>query len=66
MGNVPWLRDGVGELRKTVYAGQMIEGALLQTSYLIEWFEAVGMPVHPNMIRERRKLGAMLDSGLKL
>jgi predicted HD superfamily hydrolase involved in NAD metabolism len=59
--NVRLLRRGVKRLREIVYAGQLDEGALLQTGWLIEWFEEEGEPVHPNMERIYQDLSAKLE-----
>lgn len=54
------LRNGAPRLRDAVYAGRMQEGAFLQTGYLIQWFDEVGMPVHPNIRILHQKLAARL------
>ena len=46
---VKWLRNGLERLRTVVYAGRLEEGALLQTGWLLEWFEEDGLPIHPNL-----------------
>jgi len=51
----------VSKLREIVYAGRLDEGALLQTGWLIEWFEEDGKPVHPNMERVYQELSAKLE-----
>lgn len=47
----------IRKLRELAYSGRMEEGALLQTSWLVEWFEENGTPVHPNMRRICQELG---------
>lgn len=59
--DVELLRTGMRRLRETVYAGRLDEGALLQTGWLIEWFEGEGRPVHPNMRRVCRELSVKLE-----
>ena len=59
--DVRLLRRGVRKLREIVYAGRLDEGALLQTGWLIEWFEEEGKPVHPNMERVYHELSAKLE-----
>lgn len=59
--NVRWLRNGVLRLRETVYAGRLMEGAFLQTGWLIKWFGETGVPVHPNMLRAYQELSAALN-----
>jgi predicted HD superfamily hydrolase involved in NAD metabolism len=59
--DVRLLRRGVSKLREIVYAGRLDEGALLQTGWLIEWFEEDGKPVHPNMERVYQELSAKLE-----
>lgn len=58
---VKWLRDRVEILRELAFAGRMVEGAFLQTSCLVTWFEEVGMPVHPNMRRVKDEVTAQLN-----
>ena len=58
--NVSWLSKGIGRLREAVYAGRMQEAAFLQTGWLIQWFEADGKPVHPNMRRVYQELSTRL------
>jgi HD superfamily phosphohydrolase YqeK len=57
---VKWLREGAALLAEVVYAGRMMEGAFLQTGWLIHWFEEAGVPVHPNMRRVYRELSNQL------
>jgi HD superfamily phosphohydrolase YqeK len=59
--DVRLLRRGVRKLREVVYAGRLDEGALLQTGWLIEWYEEEGKPVHPNMERVYHELSAKLE-----
>jgi len=54
--NVRWLRKGVPRLREVVYGGHLLEGALLQTGWLIQWFREDGAPLHPNMSRIYQEL----------
>jgi len=54
---VKWLRE-IGRLREAAYGGQLTEAARLQTGWLIEWFEADGVPVHPSMAQAYQELSA--------
>ncbi|TLN08756.1 HD domain-containing protein [bacterium] len=56
----PRFQAGVETLREIVYAGRMDEGALLQASLLIDWFDEQGLPVHPHIRRTREELSAKL------
>jgi len=58
--SVKWLRNNVHRLADVVYSGHLVEGAFLQTGWLIKWFEEEGMPVHPNMKRVYRELSKEL------
>ena len=53
---VRWMRENMPHLHKLAYAGRMSEAALLHTSTLIEWFDTVGYPVHPNMRQANKEL----------
>ncbi len=59
--NVAWLRNGVSRLRETVYAGRLMEGAFLQTGWLINWFSEAGMLIHPGMRRAHQELSVRLN-----
>lgn len=50
------LRDGEPRLRQAVYAGRLVEAALIQAEILIDFFEDIGKPVHPNYYRVYREL----------
>jgi predicted HD superfamily hydrolase involved in NAD metabolism len=52
--------QGKNRLKQVVYAGQMAEGALLQTAWVREWFEENGTPVHPNMTSVCQQLSSQL------
>ena len=54
------LLDCAERLRKLAYAGRMKEGAFLESSCFIQWFEEKGMPVHPTMRRINQELGIEL------
>jgi predicted HD superfamily hydrolase involved in NAD metabolism len=51
-----WDWAGLGEFRNAVYAGRMQEAALMHGQWLIGWFPAIGIPVHPNMVKSVREL----------
>jgi predicted HD superfamily hydrolase involved in NAD metabolism len=55
-GQEKTMLDCVKQLRRLVYAGKMEEGAFIQISSLIKWFEEKGMPVHPNMRKIKQRL----------
>jgi HD superfamily phosphohydrolase YqeK len=57
------LREGLARFRELVYTGRLREAALLQTKWLIEWFEDGGVLVHPSMRRVQRELLAALGLG---
>ena len=40
---------GMKKFRRIVYAGQRDEAALLQCGWLIEYFQEVDIPIHPNL-----------------
>ena len=58
---VKWLRNGVERLRTVVYTGHLEEGALLQTGWLLEWFEEDGLLIHPNLRQSYKNLSAKLN-----
>ncbi len=58
--NVQWLKNGFARFRDVVYAGRLKEAALLETGWLIRWFEGVGVPIHPNMKRVYGELAEQL------
>ena len=60
--NVKWLCTAAIRLRDLAFAGRLEEGALLQTGQLVTWFEEVGTPVHPNMVKACRELTARLKA----
>ena len=47
---------GMRKLRSMVYAGRTDEAALLQCSWLIEYFQEQGVCVHPNLTRQYQTL----------
>jgi predicted HD superfamily hydrolase involved in NAD metabolism len=51
---------GKEKLRRVVWAGRMDEAALLQSGWLIEFFEQRGIPVHPNLMESYETLSAKL------
>jgi predicted HD superfamily hydrolase involved in NAD metabolism len=55
-----WLHNGVEQLGKIVYEGQIAEGAFLHTGMLIKWIDQQGLPVHPNMRQINQELSAWL------
>jgi HD superfamily phosphohydrolase YqeK len=57
---VRWLRDGLGCFCKEVYSGRLAEAALLQSGWLVQWFDECNIPVHPNMRRIYHELSARL------
>jgi len=42
---------GMRKLKSVVYAGRLEEAALLQTAWLIEYFQELDIPIHPNLTR---------------
>lgn len=60
---VRWMHESVPGLRQLAYNGRIWEAALLQTTTLIDWFDAEGMPVHPHMRQARQEL-ALLPKNL--
>jgi predicted HD superfamily hydrolase involved in NAD metabolism len=57
---VKWL-NGIARMRMAAYGGHLAEAAFLETGWLIQWFEADGVPVHPNMLRVFQELSAKLN-----
>ena len=51
---------GMRKLKTVVYRGEMEEAALLQSRWVIELFEEIGIPIHPNLVRVFRELSAKL------
>jgi len=54
---VKWLRE-IEKLRAAAYGGQLAEAARLQTGWLLQWYEADGVPVHPSMAQAYQELAA--------
>jgi HD superfamily phosphohydrolase YqeK len=54
----PW--PGMEKLRRKVYAGQFEEAKLLFSAWVIEYFLASGIPVHPNFRHNAAALSAQL------
>ena len=52
---------GMRKLKSIVYAGRMEEAALLQSGWLIEYFEEQSIPVHPNLVKKFQALSAKLS-----
>jgi predicted HD superfamily hydrolase involved in NAD metabolism len=55
---IPW--TGMKKLRRKVYNGQLEEAKLLLSAWVIEYFQASGIPVHPNFRRNVATLSARL------
>jgi len=53
---VSLLAKGLPRLREAAYAGRLEEAAFLQTGWLIQWFDEMNVPVHPNMLRAHQRL----------
>lgn len=53
---------GVKKLRSVVYGGHMEKAALLLTGWLIEYFQEVKVPVHPNIVRVHHQLAAAVHA----
>jgi predicted HD superfamily hydrolase involved in NAD metabolism len=53
--------QGMKKLKHTVYAGQMEAAALLQCGWLIEYSQAIGVPVHPHLTKTYQSLSARLS-----
>jgi predicted HD superfamily hydrolase involved in NAD metabolism len=49
--NNDWLNDLVLSLREAAYGGRLTDAALMLTQRVSIWYEAVGIPVHPNLRR---------------
>jgi predicted HD superfamily hydrolase involved in NAD metabolism len=54
---------GRERLKSVVYAGQVDEAALLQARWLIEFFQEIGVPIHPNLTAIVGALSAKLGVG---
>jgi predicted HD superfamily hydrolase involved in NAD metabolism len=52
--------QGMKKLRSVVYAKRTDEAALLQCGWLIEYFQAQRVPVHPNLARQYQSLMSKL------
>ena len=52
---------GMRKLKSIVYAGRIEEAALLQSGWLVEYFEEQGIPVHPNLAKSFQVLSAKLS-----
>lgn len=53
--------NGIKRLKSLVYAGQMEEAVLLQCGWLIEFFNEIGVPIHPNLTRNFQLLSVKLS-----
>lgn len=42
---------GMKKLKSVVYAGRLEEASLLQVAWLIEYFQELDIPIHPNLTR---------------
>jgi predicted HD superfamily hydrolase involved in NAD metabolism len=51
---------GMQKFRSVVYAGRMAEAALLQSGWLVEYFPEIGVPIHPQIVRNVEVLSAEL------
>jgi predicted HD superfamily hydrolase involved in NAD metabolism len=54
---------GMERLRSLVYTRQFEEAVLLQSVWLIEYFESCNIPIHPNLAREVRDGSERLGVG---
>jgi HD superfamily phosphohydrolase YqeK len=54
---------GRERLRRVVYAGRIDEAALLQACWLTEFFQEIGVPIHPNLTTIVQSLSAKLGVG---
>lgn len=53
---------GMKKLRQVVYTGRLEEAALLRCHWLLEYFEEVGVPIHPNLEKKHQMLAGQLQA----
>jgi len=51
---------GMKKLKTIVYKGELEKAALLQSRWVIEFFEEIDIPIHPNLTRIFRELSIQL------
>jgi predicted HD superfamily hydrolase involved in NAD metabolism len=56
-----WFQNGVKNLQKIVYNGQMKESIPLYCEILIRWYSERSWPVHPNMRKARQEALTLLN-----
>jgi len=49
--NNRWIKEIEAPLRDAAYGGRLMEGALIVAKWLMEWYEATGVAIHPNIRR---------------
>ena len=59
--DVQCIREGIANLHKYVYSGQLAKGAFLQTDLLIKMFEEKGFPIHSNLRRVYQEFSTQLN-----
>jgi len=52
--------SGLHKLRALTFSGRLWEAALLQSQWIIEHFEAIGIAVHPYLLQTRNAISAEL------
>jgi predicted HD superfamily hydrolase involved in NAD metabolism len=55
--------NGREKLKRVVYAGQIEQATLLQCAWLIEFFQARAVPIHPNLTTIVQSLSTKLGTG---